>query len=334
MQRRNLGTSGLTVSAIGLGCMGMSEFYGPRDDAESLATLDEAVEVHGIDLLDTADMYGIGHNEELLGRFFREDPGRRARVQLATKFGIRRQADETGYVRIVDSSPAYVREACDASLRRLGIGTIDLYYAHRINPAVPVEETVGAMADLVRAGKVRFLGLSEVTAATLRRAHAVHPIAAVQSEYSLWTRDPEAAVLPACRELGIGFVAYSPLGRGFLTGTVTSTAELAADDFRRISPRFQDQALEANRMLADRVTSLAAELRITPARLAIAWVLHQAPFVVPIPGTKRRRYLADNVGAAGVTLDAATLARIAELFPEHAATGARYPDAGMDTVDK
>lgn len=333
MDQRRLGTSGTTVSAIGLGCMGMSEFYGERDDAESLATLRDALDVWGIDFLDTADMYGLGHNEELLGRFFREESGRRARVRLATKFGIRRSPDETGYVRIVDSSPAYVREACEASLRRLGVETIDLYYAHRISREVPVEDTVGAMAELVREGKVRFLGLSEVSATTLRRAHAVHPIAAVQSEYSLWTRDPEREVLPACRELGVGFVAYSPLGRGFLTGSVPSTEELASDDFRRVAPRFQADALAANRSLADGVKSLAAELSVTPAQLAIAWVLHQAPFVVPIPGTKRRRWLADNALAPEVRLGEATLGRLEAMFPAGAAAGARYPDAGMQTID-
>ncbi len=334
MEHRNLGSSGLSVAAVGLGCMGMSEFYGVRDDVESVATLRDAVDRHGIDFLDTADMYGMGHNEELLGRFLREAPGRRGRVRLATKFGIRRSADESGYVRIVDTSAAYVREACDASLRRLGIETIDLYYAHRINPQVPIEETVGAMADLVRAGKVRHLGLSEVSAGTLRRAHAVHPITAVQSEYSLWTRDPETGVPPTCRELGVGFVAYSPLGRGFLTGTISSTDELAPDDFRRLSPRFQDEALAANLTLARRVAGIAGELSISPAQLAIAWVLHQAPFIVAIPGTKRRRYLADNAGAATVHLDAATLNRLAELFPADAACGARYPDAGMQTLNK
>lgn len=334
MERRSLGTSGLSVGAIGLGCMGMSEFYGNRDDSESLATLREAVDHHGIDLLDTADMYGMGHNEELLGRFLREEPARRAQVRLATKFGIRRQAGESGYVRVVDTSPAYVREACEASLRRLGVETIDLYYAHRINPAVPVEDTVGAMADLVREGKVRYLGLSEVSAATLRRAQAVHPISAVQSEYSLWTRDPEAEVLPACRELGVGFVAYSPLGRGFLTGALTASDDLEPDDFRRIAPRFQDEALKANRVLAEHVKAIADDRAITPAQLAIGWVLHQAPFIVPIPGTKRRRFLADNVGAAGVSFAPATLRRLNELFPENAAVGARYPQAGMATLNK
>lgn len=334
MEHRSLGTCGLDVTSIGLGCMGMSEFYGVRDDAESLATLRDAVDRHGIDFLDTADMYGMGHNEELLGRFLNEAPDRRSRVRLATKFGIRRSADESGYVRIVDTSAAYVREACEASLRRLGIETIDLYYAHRINPQVPIEETVGAMAELVRAGKVRYLGLSEISAGTLRRAHAVHPITAVQSEYSLWTRDPETDVLPTCRELGVGFVAYSPLGRGFLTGTISSTAELPSDDFRRLSPRFQNEALAVNRVLVEQVTEVANELSISPAQLAIAWVLHQAPFIVAIPGTKRRRYLADNASAAEVRLDAKTLNRLATLFPVGAARGARYPDAGMNTLNK
>lgn len=334
MEQRTLGASGLVVSAIGLGCMGMSEFYGARDDAESLATLDAALEQHGITFLDTADMYGIGHNEELLGQFFREGAGRRDRIQLATKFGIRRSPAEEGYVRVVDTSPAYVRAACEASLRRLGVECIDLYYAHRISPLVPVEDTVGAMAALVQEGKVRHLGLSEVSAATLRRAHSVHPITAVQSEYSLWTRDPEAEVLPTCRELGIGFVAYSPLGRGFLTGAITAPSDLAEGDFRRLAPRFLGDALAANRALADGLKTAAARLGMTPAQLAIAWVMHQDPSIVPIPGTKRRRYLADNAAAAAVHLDAATLAGLADLFPLHVAVGERYPDAGMKTLNQ
>lgn len=331
MERRTLGTAGLEVSALGLGCMGMSEFYGPRDDAESLATLEAAVEEHGITLLDTADMYGLGHNEELLGRFL---GGRHGRVQVATKFGIRRTGgDEKGYVRVVDSSPAYLREAVEGSLRRLGVEVIDLYYAHRLNPATPVEETVGAMAELVRQGKVRHLGLSEVRGDTLRRAQAVHPIAAVQSEYSLWTRDVEAGVLPVCRELGVGFVAYSPLGRGFLTGAVADTSELAADDFRRLSPRFQPGALEENRRLAEALAEVAREVGCTPAQLSLAWVLSRGKDIVPIPGTKRRKYLVENAAAAGLTVSAEVLARLDTLFPLGAAAGERYPEAGMKTVN-
>ncbi|WP_448190521.1 aldo/keto reductase [Azospirillum sp. sgz301742] len=335
MERRTLGmaggTAGLEVSALGLGCMGMSEFYGPRDDAESLATLEAAVEEHGITLLDTADMYGLGHNEELLGRFLK---GRRGRVQVATKFGIRRTgSDEKGYVRVVDSSPAYLREAVEGSLRRLGVEVIDLYYAHRLNPATPVEETVGAMAELVRQGKVRHLGLSEVRGETLRRAQAMHPIAAVQSEYSLWTRDVEADVLPVCRELGVGFVAYSPLGRGFLTGTVAGTDELEADDFRRLSPRFQPGALEENRRLADALAEVARAVGCTPAQLSLAWVLSRGKDIVPIPGTKRRKYLAENAAAASLSVSAEVLARLDALFPPGAAAGERYPEAGMKTVN-
>lgn len=332
MEHRRLGASGLTVSAIGLGCMGMSEFYGPRDDAESLATLEQAVEREGITLLDTSDMYGSGHNETLLGRFL---AGGRPGVAVATKFGVRRPADvpPDSYVRVIDNSPAYIREAAEASLRRLGIETIDLYYCHRVNPAWPIEETVGAMAELVTAGKVRHLGLSEVRGETLRRAHAVHPIAAVQSEYSLWSREPETGVLPVCRELGVGFVAYSPLGRGFLTGTIADPATLAEGDFRRVSPRFQGEALAANRRLAEAVTALAAEVGCTAAQLSLAWVLHQGDDIVPIPGTKRRRYLAENAAAASIRLSAEVLQRLDALFPPDAAIGARYPEAGMKLVD-
>lgn len=332
MEQRTLGTTGLTVSAIGLGCMGMSEFYGARDDAESVATLEQAVEREGITLLDTADMYGAGHNEELVGRFLK---GRRDRVKVATKFAIRRPDGEPpgSYVRVIDSSPAYARVAVEASLRRLGVETIDLYYCHRINPGIPVEDTVGAMADLVRVGKVRHIGLSEVRGETLRRAHAVHPITAVQSEYSLWTRDPETGVLPACRELGVGFVAYSPLGRGFLTGTVGNPAELPEGDFRRISPRFQAEALAANQRLADAVRTVAADAGCSAAQLALAWVLHQGDDIVPIPGTKRRRYLAENAAAVPVRLSAEVLNRLDALFAPGAVAGARYPEAGMKLVN-
>ncbi len=323
MEKRDLGASRLTVSALGLGCMGMSEFYGPTDDAQSLATLERALEI-GVTFLDTADMYGSGHNEELLGRFLE---GRREKVVLATKFGIVRAPSR--YERTIDTRPAYVRAACEASLKRLGVEVIDLYYAHRLNPDVPVEDTVGAMAELVRAGKVRALGLSEVSARTLRRAHAVHPIAAVQSEYSLWTRDPEAEVLPACRDLGASFVAYSPLGRGFLTGAIGKDADLAANDFRRISPRFQGDNLERNLRLVDVVKTLAATRGATPGQVALAWLLHQGKDIVPIPGTKRIEYLEENVAAASLTLSTDELARLDQALPPGAAAGDRYPPAGM-----
>ncbi len=328
MEKRDLGASRLTVSALGLGCMGMSEFYGPTDDAQSLATLERALEL-GVTFLDTADMYGSGHNEELLGRFL---TGRRDKMVLATKFGIVRRPGDTGparYERTVDTSPAYLRTACEASLRRLGTEVIDLYYAHRLNPNVPVEDTVGAMAELVRAGKVRALGLSEVSARTLRRAHAVHPIAAVQSEYSLWTREPEAEVLPACRELGVSFVAYSPLGRGFLTGSIGKDTDLAANDFRRISPRFQHDHLERNLRLVDVVKTLAGARGVTPGQVALAWLLHQGKDIVPIPGTKRIKYLEENVAAVSLTLSMDDLARLNQALPLGAAAGDRYPRAGM-----
>ena len=327
MEQRRLGREGLTVSAIGLGCMGMSEFYGEADEAESLATLARAVEL-GVTFLDTADMYGSGHNEELVGRFVRESG---APVAIATKFGIRRQPGT--YERTIDNSPAYVAEACEASLRRLGIETIDLYYAHRVEKDRPIEETVGAMAELVKAGKVRHLGLSEVSAATLRRAHAVHPIAAVQTEYSLWTRDVEDSVLPCCRELGIGFVPYSPLGRGFLTGTMRSLDGLADNDFRRLSPRFQDGAIDRNLALVAVVEAIAAEAGATPAQVALAWVLARGDDIVPIPGTKRRRYLEDNLAALDVTLSPEQTARLDAAFSPDQVAGERYPEAGMKGID-
>ncbi len=323
MDNRALGSSGLRVSAIGLGCMGMSEFYGPSDDAQSLATLEHALAL-GVTHYDTADMYGMGHNESLLARFL---AGRRERVVIATKFGIVREAGK--YERRIDTSPAYVRAACEASLKRLGIETIDLYYAHRLNPDVPVEETVAAMADLVKAGKVRALGLSEVSAATLRRAHAVHPIAALQSEYSLWTRDIEAEVLPTLRALGISLVAYAPLGRGMLTGAIDKDTKLADNDFRSLSPRFQGDNLDANLRLVEGVKVLAAERDCTPAQIALAWLLAQGPDILPIPGTRRISRLEENVGATAVTLSAADLARLAALLPPGAAAGARYPQEGM-----
>lgn len=323
MDNRALGSSGLRVSAIGLGCMGMSEFYGPTDDAQSLATLEHALAL-GVTHYDTADMYGMGHNESLLARFL---AGRRERVVIATKFGIVRE--EGKYERRIDTSPAYVRAACEASLKRLGVETIDLYYAHRLNPEVPVEETVSAMADLVKAGKVRALGLSEVSAATLRRAHAVHPIAALQSEYSLWTRDIEAEVLPALRELGISLVAYAPLGRGMLTGAIGKDTKLADNDFRSLSPRFQGDNLDANLRLVEGVKALAAEKDCTPAQVALAWLLAQGPDILPIPGTRRISRLEENVGGAAVNLSPADLARLTALLPPGAAAGARYPQEGM-----
>ena len=323
MEQRKIGQSGLSVSALGLGCMGMSEFYGPSDETQSLATLDRAFEI-GVTHFDTADMYGSGHNERLLARFL---AGKRDRVVVATKFGIVRQPGQ--YARTIDTSPAYVKAACEASLSRLGIEVIDLYYAHRRNPDIPIEDTVGAMADLVTEGKVRALGLSEVSADTLRRAHAVHPISAVQSEYSLWTRDVEAEVLPTCRELGVSLVAYSPLGRGMLTGAIAKTDDLAESDFRRANPRFQGANMEANQHLVDKVRALAATKGCTPGQVALAWLLAQGGDILPIPGTKRIKYLEDNVAAAAVTLTAAELAALDAALPPGAAAGERYPTEGM-----
>jgi aryl-alcohol dehydrogenase-like predicted oxidoreductase len=327
MNQRSLGRSGILVSALGLGCMGMSEFYGPADDAVSLATLARAAEI-GITLFDTADMYGSGHNETLLGRFLATH---RDRAVIATKFGIVRNAGQ--YARTIDSRPEYVRTACEASLKRLGIDTIDLYYAHRINPDVPIEETVGAMADLVASGKVRALGLSEVSPATLRRAHAVHPISALQTEYSLWTRDPEGEVLDTCRALGIAFVAYSPLGRGILTGTIDSTETLCADDYRRQAPRFQGENFNANMHLVNLVRTLAAAKDCTPAQLALAWLLHQGDDIIPIPGTRHIERLEENVGATQITLSATDLSRLDAALPRGAAIGARYTEEGMKGVN-
>src|SRR5579875_109054 len=321
MEQRKLGRQGLEVSALGLGCMGMSEFYGPGDDAESIATIHRALEL-GVTLLDTADMYGQGANEELVGRAIAD---RRDEVVLATKFGIVRNREDPA-ARGVNGRPDYVRRACDASLRRLGIDHIDLYYQHRVDPDVPIEETVGAMAELVEAGKVRFLGLSEAGPRTIRRAHAVHPISAVQSEYSLWSRDIEEEVRPVLSELGIGLVAYSPLGRGFLTGRITSLDSLAPDDFRRVNPRFQGANLEANLALVRKVEAIAREKECTPGQLALAWVLAQGADVVPIPGTKRRTYLEQNVEATEVELSDADLAALQEAAPIGAAAGDRYPD--------
>lgn len=328
MKQRGLGAGGLVVSALGLGCMGMSEFYGPRDEYESIATLRRTLDL-GVTFLDTADVYGLGRNEELVGKAIQ---GRRQEVVLATKFGIVR--DMNGNFVGISGRPEYVRQACDASLRRLSAEVIDLYYQHRVDPDTPIEETVGAMAELVRAGKVRYLGLSEAAPATLRRAAATHPIAALQTEYSVWSREPEKEIIPTCREVGIGFVAYSPLGRGFLTGQITRIDDLAPDDWRRTSPRFQSENFQRNLELVERVRDVAAQKRCTAAQLVLAWLLAQGEDIVPIPGTKRREYLKENVGALEVTLTEADLARLAEIAPLGAAAGARYPELGMQAVNR
>ncbi len=329
MKTRHLGQSGLTVSAIGLGCMGMSEFYGQTNEAESAATIQRALDL-GITLLDTADMYGPFKNEELVGRAIR---GRRNDVVLATKFGITRDPGDAT-IRGISGRPEYVRFACEGSLRRLGVDVIDLYYQHRVDPKTPIEETVGAMARLVEEGKVRFIGLSEAGADTLRRAHAVHPLTALQSEYSLWSRDPEEEIFSVCRELGIGFVAYSPLGRGFLTGQIKRFDDLAEDDYRRHSPRFQGDNFQRNLQLVIRIEEVAREKGWTPAQLALAWVLAQGPDIVPIPGTKRRKYLDENVGALEVELTAEDLRRMDEVLPQGAVSGTRYPEAMMSFVGR
>ncbi len=328
MLRRPLGRTGTTVSAIGLGCMGMSEFYGPGDDQQSLETLAMALE-QGIDFVDTADMYGLGHNEELLGRFLK---GRRERVVLATKFGIVRTPDAPT-ARRIDNSPQYVHQACDASLRRLGVDTIDLYYVHRRNRSVPVEDTVGAMAELVAAGKVRYLGLSEVSPETLRRAHAVHPITAIQSEYSLWTRGPEQRMLATCRELGVTFVAYSPLGRAILTGALKDAESLAPGDFRRNNPRFQGEALQKNLRLVQSLADFAHQRDATSGQIALAWLLCKHSDVVPIPGTKRPRYVIENAAAAAIRLSAEEIAALDELFDPAAVIGERYSPTAMTHIE-
>jgi aryl-alcohol dehydrogenase-like predicted oxidoreductase len=326
MKSRKLGKQGPSVGAIGLGCMGMSEFYGPGDDAESVATIHRALEL-GVTLLDTSDMYGPHTNERLVGKAIAD---RRDRVVLATKFGVVRE----GNVRALNGKPEYVKAACDASLSRLGVDTIDLYYQHRVDPGTPIEDTVGAMADLVRAGKVRYLGLSEASPETLRRACKVHPIAALQTEYSLWTRDPEDGVLAACRELGVGFVAYSPLGRGFLTGQIKKFDDLAADDFRRYSPRFQGDNFAKNLALVEHLTAVARQKGVTAGQLALAWVLSRGDDIVPIPGTKRRSYLEENVAAADISFTADELARIDAIAPSGAAAGERYAAAAMASVNR
>ncbi len=325
---RRLGSQGLLTSAIGLGCMGMSDFYGPSDEKRSIATIHRAIEL-GVNLLDTADIYGPFTNEELVGRAIK---GKRDQVLIATKFGNVRDPKTRAFLG-VNGKPDYVRQACEASLKRLGIETIDLYYQHRVDRNTPIEETVGAMADLVRAGKVRYIGLSEASVPTIRRAHAVHPITAVQTEYSLWTRDPEDGLLEALRALDIGFVAYSPLGRGFLTGQIKTTDDLADDDFRKHHPRFQGENFQKNLDLVARVEEIASEHKCTPAQLALAWVLAQGDDIVPIPGTRHPERLEENLGALEIVLSENDLRRIDAAAPKGATAGARYPEGGMKTIN-
>jgi aryl-alcohol dehydrogenase-like predicted oxidoreductase len=327
MQQRTLGPGGPAVSELGLGCMGMSAFYGAADEGEARATIARALDL-GCNFLDTSDMYGPYTNEILVGSAI---SGRRDEVFLATKFGIKLVKEDNLIDRIIDGRPEYVREACDASLKRLGVDHIDLYYQHRVDPQTPIEETVGAMSELVTAGKVRYIGLSEAGAQTIRRAHSVHPVTALQTEYSLWTRDVEGEILPTLEELGIALVAYAPLGRGFLSGRFSSPDELDEDDYRRHGPRFTGENLQANLVLAARVRELAQERHVTPAQLAIAWVLHRGEHVVPIPGTKRVRYLEENLAAADVALSDAEVEEIAQALPP--AAGERYPEAVMRSVD-
>jgi aryl-alcohol dehydrogenase-like predicted oxidoreductase len=329
MEKRKLGKNGPTVSGIGLGCMGMSEFYGARDDRESIATIHRALDL-GVTFLDTADVYGPHLNEELVGRAIRD---RRDQVVLATKFGIVRDPAQP-HLRGVNGQPEYVRSACEASLNRLGVGTIDLYYQHRVDPKTPIEDTVGALADLVQEGKVRFIGLSEASPETLKRACAIHPVTALQTEYSLWSRDPEDLILQTCRDLGVGFVAYSPLGRGFLAGKIQRYEDLAPDDYRRNSPRFQGQNFQRNLDLVRRIEQMAAQKGCTASQLALAWVLAQGKEIVPIPGTKRRKYLEENIAALEIKLTAEDLRQIEAMSPKGAAAGQRYPEHMMQLVGR
>lgn len=328
MKTRKLGAQGLVVSELGLGCMGMSIAYGAADEQEAIATIHRALEL-GVTFLDTADMYGNGANEQLVGKAITD---RRDQAILATKFGIQEYEHDRQRLK-VNGQPDYVHQACNASLQHLGVDYIDLYYLHRVDPTVPIEETIGAMAELVRQGKVRYIGLSEASPATIRRAHAVHPITALQTEYSLWSRDPEVEILPTVRELGIGFVPYSPLGRGFLSGEITSPDDLADDDFRRLLPRFQGENFYKNLQLVDRVKTIATEKNVTPGQLALAWLLAQGGDIVPIPGTKRRTYLEENVAAVDIVLTADDLARIDAVAPKHVAVGDRYSESLLSSVN-